>query len=233
MWQLVLELLPKNLDEDCTDILDDALPPPHNRHRNPRTHPILPTTRSRDAGAGRGDPQFLSALAAATATGSDDDDPQLMDNVPLGQSAVPGPSIDGATGRGVGRGGLVHGASAAGLATITEGVAGVSMASPGGGGSRRGGLTLTDGPANAGLSTLSDVNMKRRKVGMPELPDPNSRLETLRRVKSRRGALPANVQLKFYVPREELEEVLAEYQGAYGNVAEFDEEVRSDRLRKL
>jgi hypothetical protein len=31
---------------------------------------------------------------------------------------------------------------------------------------------------------------------------------------------------RFYVPRDELQQVLAEYKGPYGNIAEFEEDVR-------
>jgi hypothetical protein len=216
LWQLVTEVVPP-LSRDDTDVLDDLLPPPHNRHRNPKCHP----TRRRNLGRG-------GSVGSATGTvdgDSEDDalDPLLAGNVPLSGPPVPpaAPALPaGGAAAGVG--------SPSGASTRSGyGMSGVGGAGTGFGAGAGAGAGVGRAPGPGHGDPVSDVNLKRRKLGLPDLPDPSSRVETQKRVAGRRGALGLNVSLKFYVPREELQQVLSEYEGPYGQIAEYDEDVRN------
>lgn len=75
---------------------------------------------------------------------------------------------------------------------------------------------------------LSEINARRARVDLPPLAEPNSQAERNKRMRGRRGALHLNVRLLFNVPRKELEDILLEYQGPFGPVAEKDVDVRAN-----
>lgn len=153
LWQLATELVP--VERDDTDVLNSEIPPPFNRHRNPKCHP--------HAGAG----------ADADGDGSIPVPPSILDMV---KGAVP--SDDG-------------GAAAVEAAAET-----------------------------------TEINEKRLKVGLPPLPNPNSAAEQEKRLRARKTAVHLNTQVRFNVPRHELEQILREFEGPFGPVASPNEPVR-------
>jgi hypothetical protein len=195
LWQLVPELLPRDGKADATDVLDAAIPPRHNRRRNPDCHPpdseLVPVGYDGDMDVPSSGPpeQPRAAAAAGAAAGAGAASP-------ASKSAAVGKSVSAALSKAVGlidAPGRVAGGAGKGAA--------MEMAQ------RR----------------SDDINEKRRLVGLPELPDPMSREETMKRVKSRRGALNMVLRFKFAIPREELESILFSYEGPYGSVADMDE----------
>ena len=195
LWQLVREVLPEDLNDDCTDILNEEFPPAHNRRRNPKCHPC-------PGGS------MYGADPLRDVTGPESDG--------VSEALVPatGPGTADAVG---GAPGLLK-ASSSRRGALTA----VDIASGAGSGAGNGG---GGGSAGGTPEKVSDITIARRKAGLPDIPDPNSRSETTKRVNARRGALHMNVPLKFYVPRDELETVLVEYRGAYGKIAMFEDDV--------